>query len=91
MAYEIRAENDVFNVYEDGECLGILSCPFEQTADEFVEEMQEAGYILINRDDITNIGDFRDATELQMWDVFAIDPGDEDEIVEEAEARGAEA
>jgi hypothetical protein len=88
MPYEIRVENDVFNVYENDELLGILSCPFEQTAEEFIEEMNEAGYVLINRDEIVNIGDFHDAQELQMWDVFAIDPGDDldEEEGEEAEA-----
>lgn len=91
MRYVIRPENDTFNVYEDGEYRGILSCPYEQTAEEFVQEMQDAGYLVLARSDIENINDFPDATELQQWDVFAIDPGDEDDEeepdVETAERR----
>lgn len=79
MPYVIRAENDAFNVYEGSEYRGILSCPYEQTAEEFVQEMREAGYILLERADIQNITEFPDSTELQQWDIFAIDPGEEEE------------
>lgn len=89
MPYEIRTENDVFGVYEDGEYLGILSCPYEQTAEEFVEEMQEAGYVILQKSDIANINEFADATELMQWEVFAIDPNDDEEDEEEDEDEAA--
>ncbi len=74
MPYEIRPEDDTFAVYENDEYCGILSCPFEQTAEEFVKEMKDAGYQLLTRSEIANIDEFADSPELSQWDVFAIDP-----------------
>lgn len=81
MPYLIRAENDEFSVYdqESDEYLGVLSCPFEQTEDEFVQEMNEAALAVIGRDDIANIDDF-DLPELKAWSVFAIDSDPDDEV-----------
>lgn len=86
MPYLIRAENDEFSVYdqESDEFLGVLSCPFEQTEDDFLREMNEAEFAVIRRDEIANLNDF-DLPELNAWSVFAIDPDVDDEIDDEVD------